>query len=288
MRKLKGFLLGCIYRVAVQLPPAWAVLLVNRTWPWGRPVLDYLEFHLVDHCNLNCAGCTHFAPFADRKFVDVESLRRDMLRLKAIFRNIRHLRIMGGEPLLHPDAAACVRLVREAFPHSSIRLVTNGLKLLDRSDETVSAVLASLKESRVGIDWTLYPPMESRRDEIVRRCLDAGVDLRISENGAFMARLRPDGGASVADSFRWCRLCSYCLLLDDGRIYLCAQAHFVDYYNRAAGTSVPRDSGIDIHAATAREILAYLMRPSPTCAYCDAGARHFGWKGDARPEDWLR
>ena len=151
MRKLKGFLLGCIYRVAVRLPQTWAVLLVNRTWPWGRPVLDYLEFHLADHCNLNCAGCTHFAPFADRKFVDVESLRRDMSRLKAIFRNIRHLRIMGGEPLLHPDAAACVRLVREAFPHSSIRLVTNGLKLLDRSDESVSAVLATLKESGVRI-----------------------------------------------------------------------------------------------------------------------------------------
>lgn len=288
MRRLKGFLLGCIYQVAAWLPPTWAVLLVNRTWPWGRPVLDYLEFHLADHCNLNCAGCTHFAPYADRKFVDVNSLRRDILRLKAIFRNIRHLRIMGGEPLLHPGVAACIRLVREAFPRSSIRLVTNGIKLLDRSDESVVAALVALKESNVGIDWTLYPPMESRRDEIIQRCVDAGVDLRISENGTFMVRLRPDGGAAVKDSFRWCRLRTYCPLLDDGRIYLCAQAHYVAYYNRVAGTSIPQDGGIDIHTATAREILVYLMRPSPTCAYCDVGARFFGWKGDARPEDWLR
>ena len=288
MRKLKSILLGCIYRIAVRLPTAWAVWLVNRTWPWGRPVLDYLEFHLADHCNLNCAGCTHFAPLADKRFADIESLRRDFMRLKALFKNIRHLRIMGGEPLLHPDAAACVRLVHEIFPRSTVRLVTNGLKLLDRSDAAVDAVLAALKDSRVGIDWTLYPPLEKRREEVVRRCKEAGVDLRISENDAFMARLLPDGGASPTDSFRWCRLHAYCPLLDEGRIYLCAQAHYVGYYNRVAGTSVPPDAGIDIHAATAREILAYLMRPSPTCAYCDAGTRHFGWKGDAHPKDWLR
>jgi hypothetical protein len=163
-----------------------------------------------------------------------------------------------------------------------------GVFMIPDGGPTYDAVLAALKESGVGIDWTLYPPMEGRRNEIVRRCVDAGVDLRISENGTFMARLRPDGGASVADSFRWCRLRTYCPLLDNGRIYLCAQAHFIDYYNRVAGTSVPQDSGIDIHAATARGILAYLMRPSAMCAYCDAGARHFGWKGDAHPKDWLR
>ena len=286
MRRLKSVLLG--YRIAVRLPTSLTVWLVNRTWPWGRPVLDYLEFHLADHCNLNCAGCTHFAPFADTKFADIGNLRRDLMRLKVLFRNIRHLRIMGGEPLLHPDVAECVRLVREMFPRSNIRLVTNGLKLLDRSDVVVDAVLAVLKENNVGVDWTLYPPLEKRREEIVRRCKEAGVDLRISENGAFMARLLPDGGATSKDSFRWCRLCAYCPLLDDGRIYLCAQAHYVAYYNRVAGTSVPLDCGLDIHAATAREILAYLMRPSRTCAWCDAGARHFKWKGDARPEDWLR
>lgn len=287
MRKLKGILLGWIYKVASMLPTPLAVLVVNRTWPWGRPVLDYVEFHLADHCNLNCAGCTHFAPYADKRLADIKQVERDFARLKVLFRNIRHIRIMGGEPLLHPDAAAFVRLTREMFPHSRVRLVTNGIKLLEGSD-FIREVLAALRETGVGVDWTLYPPLEKRRAEIERLCAESGVNLRISENSAFLARMRPKGDAPVAKSFSWCRQLIYCPLLDNGRIYLCAQAHYIGYYNRAAGTYIASDEGVDIHTASAREILLYLMRPSSACAYCDAGMRHFAWKNEVRPEDWWR
>jgi hypothetical protein len=130
--------------------------------------------------------------------------------------------------------------------------------------------------------------MERRREEIVRVCEDAGVDLRITENDTFWARLRVKGDADPAESFRWCRKCTYCPIMDGGRIYVCAQARYARYYNRAAGTALVEDEGIDIYGVSAREMLEYLMRPSKACAFCDAGARHFAWKGDARPEDWLR
>lgn len=285
MRKLKSVLLGYIYSVAVRLPTAWAVWLVNRTWPWGRPVLDYVEFHLVDHCNLNCAGCTHFAPYADKRFADIGVMKRDLLRLKDIFSNVRHIRIMGGEPLLHPDASAFVRLTREIFPQSKIRLVTNGIKLLEGS-ESVREVLAAMREAKVGIDWTLYPPLEGRQNDICRLCAENGVNLRISVNSSFLARMKPLGDAPVAESFRWCRKLIYCPFLDQGRIYICAQAHFAGYYNRASGTRMIEDAGIDIHSASARDILRYLMRPSPSCAFCAPGMRHFPWKNSVRPEDW--
>lgn len=288
MRKLKSVILGWLYFVAVHLPPRLAIWVVNRSWPSKRPVLDYVEFHLADHCNLNCAGCMHFSPYADRRFASIENVRRDFARLKALFSNIRHMRIMGGEPFLHPDSAAFVRLAREMFPKSKISFVTNGLKLLDVNDANVESALASMREHGVGVDWTLYPPLEKRRDEIVARCRKAGVRLRISKNNSFMARMKPDGDAVPVKSFRWCRKLVYCPILDNGRIYLCAQSHYVRYYNRAAGTSVLEDGGIDIHSATARDILLYLMRPSKACAYCDADTRHFAWKSDARAEDWLR
>jgi hypothetical protein len=288
MRKLKSIVLGWIYSIAAHLPPSMSIWVVNRSLPVGRPVLDYLEFHLADHCNLNCAGCTHFAPYADRRFADLGEVRRDFLRLKELFSNIRHIRIMGGEPLLHSEAAEFVRMVHEAFPRSNVRLVTNGIKLLDGNDPGVAKTLSALKETGAGVDWTCYPPMERRREEIVRVCEDAGVDLRITENDTFWARLRVKGDADPAASFRWCRKCTYCPIMDEGRIYVCAQARYARYYNRAAGTALVEDEGIDIYGASAREMLEYLMRPSKACAFCDAGARHFAWKGDARPEDWLR
>ena len=28
-------------------------------------MIEYLEHHIVDHCNLKCAGCSHFSCLAD-------------------------------------------------------------------------------------------------------------------------------------------------------------------------------------------------------------------------------
>lgn len=288
MRKLKAIVLGWTYRLATSLPPSLGIWIVNRSLPVKRPVLDYIEFHLADHCNLNCAGCSHFAPYADKRFADIEKVRRDFNRLKELFSNIRHVRIMGGEPLLHEDAASFVRLVRTTFPRSNVRVVTNGLKLVAAGNGGFADFLATLKSCGVGIDWTCYPPVARHRSDMLRLCHAAGVDLRITDSDTFWARIREKGDADPIASFRWCRRHVYCPYLDDGRLYLCAQARLSGCYNRVSGTDIPVDDGIDIHSATAKDILLYLMRPSRTCAYCDAGARYFKWNVDVKPSVWLR
>lgn len=288
MRKLKGILLGWLYKLSSRVHPRFGMYLLNRSLPFGKPVLDYLEFHLADHCNLNCAGCLHYAPFADKRLADVETIRRDFLRLKDLFSNIRHVRIMGGEPFLHPEVGKVAGIVRAAFPKSKVRVVTNGVLLKDDTDGNMRCLLTSLKENKVGIDWTKYPPVANREDEIKALCSATGVNLRVTENNSFMARIRPNGGEGIRKAFRWCRERMYCPILDDGRIYTCAPARYAGYYNKAAGTKIPVEKGIDIHKATAKEILYYLMCPSFACAYCDAGARYFPWKGNAKPGDWAR
>lgn len=288
MRKLKCILLGWLYWLSARIHPRYGMYLLNRSLPFGRPVLDYLEFHLADHCNLNCAGCLHYAPFADRRFADLETIRRDFKRLKELFSNIRHIRIMGGEPLLYPDVGEVVKTVRAAFPRSKVRVVTNGVVLNDDADGKIRSLLSILRKNSVGIDWTMYPPVAHREDEIKALCKNAGVNLRITENNSFMARIRPKGGIGIRRAFRWCRERMYCPILDDGRIFTCAPARYAGYYNKAAETKIPVEKGMDLHTATAKDILYYLMCPAFTCAYCDAGARYFPWKGDAKPEDWVR
>lgn len=287
-RIIKGQIAYLIRSASLLLPPRWGCLILNRSWPTRKPILDYLEFHLADHCNLNCAGCLHYAPFADTHFADINALRRDFNRLKTIFSNIRHIRIMGGEPLLHPNPAEVVRIVRDAFPKSNVRVVTNGLKLLDPKFKGRSEFLVALRKAGVGIDWTVYPPLVSRIPRMCDLCAEHGVNLRITRNSSFMARLLPNGGGAIKRSFRWCRRRLYCPLLDNGRIYPCAPARFAPYYNRAAGTKIYTEPGIDIHAANAREILLYLMNPSFTCSWCAEGCRTFPWKANARPEDWVK
>jgi molybdenum cofactor biosynthesis enzyme MoaA len=52
-----------------------------------KNILPYLEFHLTDHCNLNCKGCSHFCSIANENYLSMESFLKDMKRLSEIFRN---------------------------------------------------------------------------------------------------------------------------------------------------------------------------------------------------------
>lgn len=42
--------------------------------------LPYVELHLVDHCNLGCAGCSHFAPLAPPWYALPAAVHADLLR----------------------------------------------------------------------------------------------------------------------------------------------------------------------------------------------------------------
>jgi len=34
-----------------------------------------LEMHIVDHCNLNCAGCNHFCPLAEPFYISLKEFQ---------------------------------------------------------------------------------------------------------------------------------------------------------------------------------------------------------------------
>lgn len=102
---------------------------IRRSLSLLRTELPYLEFHLTDHCNLNCKGCAHYSPMASDHYADLYQLEKDLQRLAQLFRNIRLIRLMGGEPLLHPDVDRFIRTTRSAFPKSRIGIVTNGILL---------------------------------------------------------------------------------------------------------------------------------------------------------------
>jgi len=282
MSMLRQIGLGMLSRLAAALPPRWGAR-VRNLWFRGRPVLDYLEFHLADHCNMNCAGCSHYSPCAEPRLASLESVRRDFARLREIFRSIRKVRLMGGEPLLHPDAVAFFAVVRAAFPKCRITLATNGL-LLARQP---ASFWEACRREGVGVDVTLYPPMAAKEGAIRALCAEHGVPLRVTPNGAFLAKIDPAGRQPMRVAFRACRRGVFCPFLRDGRIYPCAESCLAAAYNRMAGTKIPAARGLALADHTGREILEYLMCPVFACAHCSPRHRVFAWhNAGIRPEDW--
>jgi molybdenum cofactor biosynthesis enzyme MoaA len=87
-----------------------------------RPVRRYVEYHLVEHCNLTCNRCAHFSPLAEPAVSNPNSFARDLRQLATHFSNINQIRLLGGEPLLHPTPEAFVDAAHTAFPNTDLRI----------------------------------------------------------------------------------------------------------------------------------------------------------------------
>jgi hypothetical protein len=244
----------------------------------GRPRrIAYLETHLVDHCNLNCKGCRHFSCLSPPNLVELQDFRRDFERLAQIT-GIDTIRLLGGEPLLHPDVSQFVRIARTCFPDSDVSLVTNGL-LLASMDESFWDALV---ETGTRLVVSVYP-IRLDLDEIRRNTEVHGVELELSDEGGRFCKIpiRPGGGHSASASFRACKLLDDCPFLQNGRIYTCCYPALAGIPEKRFGVSLPvsdRDSISIYDGIDGYDILEYLSRPIPWCRNCRPDqAELFDW-----------
>lgn len=88
-----------------------------------------LDMQIVDHCNLNCCGCDHFAPLAKKWEIDIDVYKNLLQRLMHIKKdkNIYEFNIMGGEPFLHSRFIDICKITKDILDCSKIVVVTNGI-----------------------------------------------------------------------------------------------------------------------------------------------------------------
>jgi hypothetical protein len=250
-----------------------------------KPELKYLELHLTDHCNLNCKGCGHFCPIAPKHYADLHQYEKDMRRLGQLFRNIHTIRLMGGEPLLHPDAALFIVMTRSAFPTAAIRFVTNGILLPQTHQEFFDAC----RNTNTIIDLTVYPPVSKHLADYRVLCDTKGVSLFTTYKDSFHAHKNLKGNSDKKKAFDICRSNYYCPFLRDGRIYACVVTALIHYFNKRFNYKITADEGINIHShfASGRLILKRLNRPIETCKWCSYDFVSFPWKvSNQTIEDW--
>lgn len=244
---------------------------------FGRfPKMLSFEVPLADHCNLNCAGCSHFSPLASPSFMGLEEFTRDFERMAELFEgNIRQIRLMGGEPLLNHDINKYLAVARKCFPQTELIIVTNGL-LLPQMDESF---WETCRENQIVIAPTKYPidfdydaaEELAKAHGVKFQCFSDRETTKVFDKYA----LDPQGLQNCERNYRICSIPNPCPYLRNGRLYLCPIPPTVHYMNEAFGTNFeesPQDS-IDIYQArSAEEILEFLARPIPFCRYCKRDA----------------
>lgn len=224
--------------------------------------IPYLETHLVDHCNLNCRGCTHFCPVTPETFIDVKKFEIDIFEL-AKKCDITTIRLMGGEPLLHPDICKFINITRQAFPKNNITLLTNGILLKGMSQE----FWATLRENDVTIEMSKYPVVknfENYIDLIKTNNVKLG-DIHIVDD--FSLIINQYGNSDIKKTFNKCPNRS-CVNFKDGRLVACPIACYMYRYNDYFNQNIPTEEGIKVSSNSAEDIFKYLKTPIKTCSHC--------------------
>ena len=236
----------------------------------GRVQTRSLEAHIVDHCNLSCAECCSLSPLLPKWFASPDELRRD-LKVAASFLAPSVFKIVGGEPLLHPQIATMAKIAAESKIAPRISLTTNGLMLGRMEDE--------LWHHLDAMTVSLYPQPELPHSLIEAANQQAqrfGVELNWKRQDQFVIM---DTGGRRGDSqetaaiFKRCWLRERCHILRSGTFYTCTRPpHMQTLMGDSANFS---DDGFSLIApeASAQGLLAYLKRDHPleACAHCHGG-----------------
>jgi organic radical activating enzyme len=246
----------------------------------GRVRVEAFELHVVEHCNLRCTACCNMSPYLDEKTLSVAEIEA-MCRTMAAHLEVDVFKIMGGEPLLHPDIAGVLRAIRGTGISKKIRLFTNGLLLHSMGDE----FWAALDELTIS-NYSSAPVKGAMLEEIHARARAHDVVLNVKPVGEFsevMRGERADDPAEVREVYDNCWLRHRCMVVRNEKFYMCTRAAYADEYHArimhaahpedreaaVAGDGVPLNTP-DLGAA----ILAYLNRHEPlvSCRFCHGGA----------------
>ncbi len=239
----------------------------------GRLLREAVEYSVVDHCNLRCAGCDHAAPHLARQFADPEAFAADMDALSQHL-HVRVLRLLGGEPLLHPSLDAFIRAARNAGIADRIMLWTNGLLL--------HKVRRELLESFDIVRVSLYPGVQVRVDlaEMARSLAETGhTRLEAANVAKFQHQLlnHPIHDLRlVRRTYLRCGDAHFlsCHTVYDGRYYKCAKAPILEPRLAGAGINVANraQDGVALHRnpRLAEELSRYLLSSDPltACTWC--------------------
>lgn len=252
--------------------------------------LNYFEIHLTDHCNLNCQSCDNFSSISEEFYLDEASFDSDFERLSLLAKDrIGMLRMLGGEPLLHPNIVYFLKTARKYFQSAEIRLTTNGIKLSTMPAEFWLACMAN----NITIEITFYPiNINIEKINQIAQGYNVRVipfnNMPVAEKLSHRNPVNDKKDQDIVSNFRKCYQVGRCMSLKAGKIYPCTCipniCHFNKFFNK--NLEVTEKDCIDIYKVNdVSEIESFLNNPVPFCAYCNVSRRTGGKKWAVTQKD---
>lgn len=228
--------------------------------------IPLIEYHLTNHCNLNCKGCAHFAPIAEPWFANINEYKNDMEELSSKV-VVDELILFGGEPLLHPNISEFLIESRKMLPNTKISVLTNGLLVLERISELKDVFV----QNDVWLDITCYP-IDVKYQFMLKLLKAFRVKYRIYNDLEPIKTLRKHTLSHERKENKWdCLMIrSKSVQLKNGKLYICPLQAYIDIFNKFFNEDFAVDDEciLDLYKATDEEIVNMYFRKNSFCEYC--------------------
>ena len=254
------------------------------------PFLNYLETNIVDHCNLNCKGCAHFSNIAPVNFVSIEHYINDLKEISRKF-NLYYFRILGGEPLMHPDILEIIKMSRAILTSTNIVIVTNGLLIPKLNEE----ILKAISDNNIRVSLSLYKPTANVLNIIIDKLKKYNIEYLINDNyynkpkiiETFETRLTIN---NTNNGDLTSKICTgrFCRFLRDGKIAKCYYPLLISILNEKYNIDfkLSKKDYVDIYGIKdGWDAIDYLNNPIPFCNYCSEELCRFDWQGYCKNTD---
>lgn len=212
---------------------------------------------IIDHCNLNCAGCNHYAPIAEKYEYPLDKFEINIKQLSKIS-EIKNINIAGGEPLLNKNILEYIKIVRYNFPNTNLEIRTNGL-LLDKMN---SMFFDTLNKLNCKIRVSFYSIYKTKKNYLYKdkSYLLCNYLSKIPNNNSLQCGFYKDYRHSIP------------LVDEDGNIHYCLFSYAIKHYNKYFNTNIPSIKGLDYNNIFDDDIIVKSEKlhkiKRPFCYYC--------------------
>ena len=198
-----------------------------------------LEIPIIFNCNLNCNYCAHMSPFMGNvPPVSVELIEQQCRDWSPRLAPAE-VRILGGEPLLHPDIEQIIEiLVRYWGEGRDIYLTTNGLLL----ESMKPSFLDLLQKHRIRLKVSIHHP--SFHERIVRVLSQISCETEVFHHTLFHKGYQIENGmpklfhSDNLAAYNLCFVKRKCMELMDNQLYHCS---CLAYYRKAYEARIIND-----------------------------------------------
>ena len=228
--------------------------------------LNSLDVVITERCSLRCRDCSNLMPyFKSPKNYKVAEILKDVDNLLQYTDEIMEARIIGGDPLMHPQWLEFVKGVLQSSKIKRVLIYTNGLikpSLLD---------LPTLAHKKVIIIMTDYKKLSKNLNTIIELFENTNVKYKIVELNKWIdcASIYKHNRTPQQNDSLFVKCVSTNLLtLSKGKLFRCPYA--ASAFQLKAVRDVPRDYVNVKYLKDKKTLHNYVIgkRSMSVCDYC--------------------